>query len=240
MRLLRNPSKVIAMLRHAKSPVAEQRPRKASREVRRQQLIDATIATLARVGFSRTTLTEVAATAGLSHGLIIFHFETKEKLLTETLQFMAREYRDNWVRALDEAPRTPAAQMDALIRADFADAICAPERLAAWSALWAEAQSRPIYQENCAEYDLEYLKVIERLCTGLTEEGEYPSRPEHTARAIRVTLNGLWFDLMTMTNVLSREQSLATMFNMLMAFFPHHFDHDGAFEAIRPARVSAP
>ena len=79
----------------AKPTVIEQTPRKASREVRRQQLIDATIATLARVGFSRTTLTEVAATAGLSHGLIIFHFETKEKLLTETLQFMAREYRDN-------------------------------------------------------------------------------------------------------------------------------------------------
>lgn len=188
----------------AKNPVLEQAPRKASREVRRQQLIDATIATLARVGFSRTTLTEVAATAGLSHGLIIFHFETKEKLLTETLQFMAREYRDNWVKALDAAAGTPAAQMDALIRADFTDAICAPERLAAWSALWAEAQSRPIYQENCAEYDLEYLRVIERLCAELTEEGKYPSRPEHTARAIRVTLNGLWFDLMTMTSTLSR------------------------------------
>jgi TetR/AcrR family transcriptional repressor of bet genes len=208
----------------AKPPVLDQPPRKASREVRRQQLIDATIATLARVGFSRTTLTEVAATAGLSHGLIIFHFETKEKLLTETLQFMAREYRDNWVKALDAASKTPAAQMDALIRADFTDAICAPERLAAWSALWAEAQSRPIYQENCAE---------------LTEEGNYPSRPELTARAIRVTLNGLWFDLMTMTNTLSRSESLQTMFNMLMAFFPDHFDHDGAFATSRPRRASA-
>jgi AcrR family transcriptional regulator len=223
----------------AKIPVLEQTPRKASRQVRRQQLIDATIATLARVGFSRTTLTEVAATAGLSHGLIIFHFETKEKLLTETLQFMAREYRDNWVRALGEAAKTPAAQMDALIRADFTDAICAPDRLAAWSALWAEAQSRPIYQENCAEYDLEYLRVIERLCAELTEEGNYPSRPEHTARAIRVTLNGLWFDLMTMNNTLSREESLQTMFNMLMAFFPDHFDHGGAFETARPRRISA-
>jgi TetR/AcrR family transcriptional repressor of bet genes len=223
----------------AKPPVVDPIPRKASREVRRQQLIDATIATLARVGFSRTTLTEVAATAGLSHGLIIFHFETKEKLLTETLQFMAREYRDNWVRALDEADKSPAAQMDALIRADFTDAICAPERLAAWSALWAEAQSRPIYQDNCAEFDLEYLQVIERLCAELTAEGNYPSRPGHTARAIRVTLNGLWFDLMTMTNTLSRQESLETMFNMLMAFFPDHFDHGGAFEASRPRRLSA-
>lgn len=223
----------------AKPPVLDQTPRKASREVRRQQLIDATIATLARVGFSRTTLTEVAATAGLSHGLIIFHFETKEKLLTETLQFMAREYRDNWEKALAEAPKTPAAQMDALIRADFTDAICAPDRLAAWSALWAEAQSRPIYQENCADHDLAFLHVIERLCAELTEEGNYPLLPVHTARAIRVTLNGLWFDLMTMTNTLSRQESLQTMFNMLRAFFPAHFDHDGALEAFVPRQVTA-
>lgn len=223
----------------AKPPVIDQVPRKASREVRRQQLIDATIATLARVGFSRTTLTEVAATARLSHGLIIFHFETKEKLLTETLQFMAREYRDNWERALAEAPKTPASQMDALIRADFTEAICAPDRLAAWSALLAEAQSRPIYQANCADHDLAFLQVIEKLCAELTEEGNYPLLPVHTARAIRVTLNGLWFDLMTMTNTLSRQESLQTMFNMLMAFFPDHFDHGGAFDAAEPQRVNA-
>ena len=176
----------------------------------------------------------MAATAGLSHGLIIFHFETKEKLLTETLQFMAREYRDNWEKALAEAPKTPASQMDALIRADFTEAICAPDRLAAWSALWAEAQSRPIYQANCAEHDLAFLQVIEQLCADLTAEGAYPLLPVHTARAIRVTLNGLWFDLMTMTNTLSRQESLQTMFNMLTAFFPAHFDHAGAFDASEP------
>lgn len=223
----------------AKPPVLDQTPRKASREVRRQQLIDATIATLARVGYSRTTLTEVAATARLSHGLIIFHFETKEKLLTETLQFMAREYRDNWEKALEEAPKTPAGQLDALIRADFTDAICAPDRLAAWSALWAEAQSRPIYQENCADHDLAFLQVIERLCAELTDEGDYPVMPVHTARAIRVTLNGLWFDLMTMTNTLSRQESLQTMFNMLTAFFPGHFDHRGAVRRAGSKMVNA-
>ena len=43
-------------------------PRTMSREQRRTQLIEATISTLAARGYSRTTLTEVARTAGLSHG----------------------------------------------------------------------------------------------------------------------------------------------------------------------------
>ena len=101
------------------------------------------------------------------------------------------------------------------------------------------SQSRPIYQDNCAEFDLEYLQVIERLCTELTEEGGYASRPEHTARAIRVTLAGLWFDLVTMTTALPRSESLATMFNMLMAFYPRHFDHAGAFDGAVQDRLTA-
>ena len=55
--------------------------RKASRPVRRQQLIDATIAVLARKGYSALTVADVAKTAGLSVGIINFHFESKEKLL---------------------------------------------------------------------------------------------------------------------------------------------------------------
>ena len=106
-----------------KSRIDENAPRKASREARRQQFIEATIATLARNGYARTTLTEVAATAGLSHGLIIFHFQTKEQLLTETLLFLAREYRDNWMRALEAAPASAAARLEAMIRADFEESV---------------------------------------------------------------------------------------------------------------------
>ena len=58
-------------------------PRKQPRDTRRQQLIEATIETLAARGYARTTMTEVARTAGISHGLVNFHFETKEKLLAE-------------------------------------------------------------------------------------------------------------------------------------------------------------
>lgn len=207
-------------------------PRKASREVRRQQLIDATIATLARLGFARTTLTEVAATAGLSHGLIIFHFETKERLLAEALKYMAREYRDNWARAIDSAGLRPSDQLEALVRADFTAEICAPERLAAWNALWAESQSRPIYQEHCAAFDRDYLDTIERLCAELQREGGYLPAASHAARAIRVSLTGLWFDLMTQIYPATRQDSLQTMLNMLAAFYPRHFDHGGARETI--------
>ena len=53
-------------------------PRKLSREARRAQLIEATIKVVAERGYARATLTEVASRAGLSHGLVNFHFQSKE------------------------------------------------------------------------------------------------------------------------------------------------------------------
>nr|NIS43004.1 TetR family transcriptional regulator [Desulfuromonadales bacterium] len=48
--------------------------RTANREARRRQLIEATIASIAELGFTDTTLSTVTTRAGLSHGTINFHF----------------------------------------------------------------------------------------------------------------------------------------------------------------------
>ena len=94
-------------------------------------MIEATIESLASRGYAQTTVTDVAAASGVSHGLVNFHFETKEKLLTETLLYLAAEYRENWKDAMAGAATSPAAQLNALLLADFNEksarkASCAP------------------------------------------------------------------------------------------------------------------
>ena len=205
----------------------EATPRKASREHRRQQLIDATIETLARRGYASTTMTDVAVTAGVSHGLVNFHFETKEKLLTETLLFMAEEYRTNWTRALAAAPADPASQLNALILADFNDAICTRSKLNAWYSFWGEAQSRPLYQNMCGGNDLEYIRNLESICERLASEGSYSLNAERVARILRVTIEGLWLDLQSMSQPYSKAEALSTAYACVTAFFPKHFTTDG-------------
>src|SRR6187402_566373 len=88
----------------------EKRGRKASKEVRQLQLIEATIDSLAKRGYSETTMADVADGAGLSRGIVNFHFESKEKLLVATLQHMADEYSAHWRAALLKAGDDPARQ----------------------------------------------------------------------------------------------------------------------------------
>ena len=198
-----------------------------SREARRTQLMEATIETIAARGYSRTTLTEVARTAGLSQGLVLFHFDTKEKLLAETLMYLAQEYRQNWEAAMGTAGGNPADQLNALIEADFNPAICTPSRLAAWCAFWGEAQSRPLYQQAAAAWDDAYNRQLEGICARLSEQGSYGRDAVQVARIIRLTIEGVWLDLMTMAAPYSREDGLATARASAALCFPDHFAPTG-------------
>ena len=206
---------------------AEPQPRKMSRESRRAQLIESTIETLALRGYARTTLTEVARTAGLSHGLVNFHFETKEKLLSETLAYLAEEYRLNWLSYLEAAGEDPAAQLAALLLADFNATICTPAKLSAWCSFWGEAQSRPLYQVQCGSNDDAYNDRLEAIIARLIAEGGYTGNPVRIARVLRVTIEGVWLDMMTMSPPYTVEEGLATVHTCAAAFFPRHFSVAG-------------
>jgi len=206
-------------------------PRKLPRDARRLQLIEATIEVMAGAGYARTTLTEVARRAGLSHGLVNFHFQSKERLLAETLLYLAEEYRLNWTGALAAAGSAPAAQLEALLRADFHPAICTPERLAAWCSFWGEAQSRPIYQERCGANDDTYIATLEGIVSRLMAEGGYAGNPQRVARVLRNSVEGTWLDMMTMTAPYGREEAQATVLTCASLIFPRHFGPEGRLVA---------
>ena len=202
--------------------------RKISRDQRRQQLIEATMRVLARKGYSQTTLSNVAAEAGVSHGLVNFHFESKEKLLTATLMFMAEEYRQNWQAALKAAGEDPARQLGALLEADFNGVVWTQERSACWCAFWGEVQSRPIYQQECAANDDNYIETLQEICQALIEDGGYSLNAQRVARVLRFTSEGLWNDMLSMVVPYTREEALKTLFSCAEVYFPKHFTSAGA------------
>ena len=202
---------------------AEKRGRKASKETRRQQLIEATIDSLARRGYSETTMADVADGAGLSRGIVNFHFESKEKLLVATLQYMADEYAAHWRTALQKAGDDPARQLAVLVAADFDRAICNKRKLAAWCAFWGEAKSRPTYQALCGARDRAYHDVFVDLCAKLKQEGGYAFDPQAAALGLSAALEGLWLRLMMGTDSVTRESAHQAAADLLVALFPKHY-----------------
>ena len=83
--------------------------RTAAPEERRQQLIEAAIRCISNRGLGETTIATVAQDAGLSQGIINLHFKTKDGLLTETLRYLADEYRNALTAAGNEATATSSS-----------------------------------------------------------------------------------------------------------------------------------
>jgi AcrR family transcriptional regulator len=207
---------------------AERRGRKASKETRRQQLIEATIDSLAKRGYSETTMADVADGAGLSRGIVNFHFESKEKLLVATLQYMADEYSTHWRAALIKAGPEAADQLKALVAADFDRSICNKRKLAAWCAFWGEAKSRPTYQALCGARDEAYQREFVDLCSRLKQEGRYDFDPVATALGLSAMLEGLWLRLMMGTEQVTREIALRAALDYLASVFPKHYPRAAA------------
>jgi AcrR family transcriptional regulator len=210
-------------------PTTDQEPpkRKQPRGARRAQLIEATVDCLAQHGFARTTMSAVANTAGLSHGLVNFHFVSKDMLFVETLRHLAGEYRAHWIAALDAAPKDAAAQLHALLDADFRPPVCTPQRLAAWGAFWGEAQTRPIYREQVGANDREYNDRLEAMVQRMLDEHLYPGRADRMARVLRVLAEGVWLDMMTKSQSYGPEEARATVMTGAAGLFPRHFCETG-------------
>jgi len=201
--------------------------RKMPRESRRQQLIESTIEVLAARGYASTTLTEVARKAGLSHGLVNFHFTAKENLLSETLLYLSEEYRANTQTYLNAAGPTAAEQLDALMRADFDPKVSSPARVSAWLAFWGEAQGRPLYQQSVGGNDEKFVTYMEELCAQIVAQGGYALNVQRAARVLRVTGEGIWLDMVTMKTPYDMAEGQATVYAVAAAFFPQHFGPDG-------------
>jgi TetR/AcrR family transcriptional repressor of bet genes len=198
--------------------------RTAAPEERRQQLIEAAIRCIANRGLSETTIATVAQEAGLSQGIINLHFQSKDRLLTETLRYLADEYRNAFAEAVTLGESSPAAGLQAVVDLCFKRTICSREKLAVWFAFWGERRFRPTYRRICAARDNMHDDMVRVMCTRLCEQGDYPDvEPALVADGLSALTDGLWLDLLVRPETMSREQALRITRSYLADAFPRHF-----------------
>ncbi len=119
------------------------RPRRhAAEDVRRRQLIEATIDAIAAVGFHATTLVEIAGRAGVSPGLVAFYFRDKNGLLEATLRHLAVQLSASLI-ALQRDAATPRARVLAVVDATLGPTQFDRRTASVWLAFWAQVPVVP-------------------------------------------------------------------------------------------------
>lgn len=197
--------------------------RTASKEQRQAQLIRATIRTIAKRGLSETTMATVAAEAALSQGIINLHFQSKERLLEETLRYVVEEYRVAWYKAVDDSGKSAVDRLNALVAVDFDKQICQRNKLAVWYAFWGESGSRLTYRKIYAELGREYKQVLTGMCEEIISQGGYEASAWHIATGLVAMHAGLWLDLLLSPAEMNLEKAREISLSYLQGVFPGHF-----------------
>ncbi|HEY7660474.1 MAG TPA: TetR/AcrR family transcriptional regulator [Actinomycetota bacterium] len=162
---------------------------------RHQEILDAAARVITERGLAETRISDIAEQAGVSPGLILYYFDSKDRLLSEALTYANDQF---YLRTSREIRRIPSArdQLRRLIDLSVPGYLAEFGRLDEW-ALWIEVWVRALRDPEMAKdrevLDQRWRAQIADIVRGGQASGEFGSSadPEELALRIASLIDGL-------------------------------------------------
>lgn len=163
-------------------------PKVGMKDTRRQQLIDATMASIAELGLQNTTIISISKRAGLSSGIISHYFGGKQGLIEAALRYLLDQLGKELRERMAKTDRSPAQRLDCIIEANFSEFQRSALAAKTWLSFWARSMHEP------------GLKRLQRINNGrLYSNLRYsfaqvlpPERATEGARQAAAMIDGFW------------------------------------------------
>ncbi len=158
-------------------------------EVRRDEILRATCDEVAKRGFAHTRAADVAANLGVSTGLIFYHFESKDSLLSAAFAYAAE-------RDLERLDAAATGTGSALRRLARILTMYGPEGIGAGWALWIDAWAAALRSPEMAEVsqrlDVRWKETVAEVIRQGVDSGEMTcTDPSGAAWRITALIDGL-------------------------------------------------
>ena len=187
------------------------------------KLISSAIKNISQKGINETTMLDVSQGAGLSHGIVNFHFKSKELLLIETLKFVSNEYLESFQKCLVKSGSDPKKKIIAIIDNDFSKKICSRDKVALWFTFFSEVKFKPAYHKICKERDLYYQRIIEDIFRELINLEKSKISLINISNGLQALVMGLWLDQLEDPDTFNRKQAKQICFDYIKLNFPKQF-----------------
>jgi TetR/AcrR family transcriptional regulator, transcriptional repressor of bet genes len=170
--------------------------RKSNTDQRREEIIKAFMSVVANKGYAGASIQEIAKAAGLTPGLIHYHFKSKQEILITLfaqLEALVNQRMAARMDSLNEA--APLAALEALIDAFLAvDDSSNLMAVKCWTMISAEAVNNPELSQQYQRVLRKQLTLIEKLvkqATGKATVGKGQQRKiQSIAAAILAAIQG--------------------------------------------------
>jgi AcrR family transcriptional regulator len=172
-------------------------------EVRREEILTATVDLLDRVGLASIRVADVAAALGVSPALVFYHFGTKDSLVADAFAHAV----DRDLRRIDQATAhgtDPTDRLRRVLRLYGPTGAAAGWRL--WIDAWALAQREPVIRKVLRRLDERWCAVLREVIDEGVAEGTFTCPdPEATVARVSALIDGLSVATLVYQTV-SREQ----------------------------------
>jgi TetR/AcrR family transcriptional regulator, transcriptional repressor of bet genes len=169
--------------------------RRASRTVRREELIEATLACLQKYGHAGVSVRRISAAAGVSPGLINHHFPSITALVAAAYETLATTLLQSIRSHAEQVGAAPRERLRGFFQASFAPNLLNPAIFNAWLVFWSTVSHEP---EMRAVHDRTwsaYRATLESMLADLSRSSEAPSFDVRLAAiALSALLDGLWVE----------------------------------------------
>jgi TetR/AcrR family transcriptional regulator, transcriptional repressor of bet genes len=162
--------------------------RPAMEQLRRKELIQATLTAIHRAGEAEPTVAAICKFARVSSVSIVNHyFKNKQDLFECTMRELAGDFLGQ-VALRTQSARTPVERVFAVIDANFSPSQCTAEAVSSWLWFWSRTPSSPVFA------DIEratHGHVISELTRALSEL--LPTAEVHdAAESLMALMYGMW------------------------------------------------
>lgn len=188
--------------------------RRVAPEQRRELLIEAGLACLARGGILGFTIDQICAEAQVSRGLITHHFKSKDGLLAAIYERMIGR-----LLSVVEAPEEGTGHITAIIDASFALDALNRDSLRIWLALWGEIANNPALLKTHRRQYARYRKGVEAALHALAEERGQQADIPFVAMMFISLVDGLWLEWCIDPKQISERDAKDACYRLLEPFF---------------------
>src|SRR5437899_808394 len=144
---------------------------------RHQEILEAAARVITDRGLAETRISDIAERCGVSPGLILYYFESKDRLLVEALTHANDQF---YLRLSRELRRTPSVkeQLVRVIELSVPGLLPEFERLdewALWVEIWVRALRDPKLAKDREELDRRWRQSIADIIRRGRSTGEFPA-----------------------------------------------------------------
>jgi TetR/AcrR family transcriptional repressor of bet genes len=183
--------------------------RRASRQapdVRRHDLLAATINCLARLGPRGATGREICRQAGVSHGLLRHYFTDPENLLLETYLELCNTFIARFAEELRAPDPDPWKALDSFFAVLFSDEWASFDILGAWLAFWTLVRNNQDFAKVSEDFNRRLRELLQAGVARLPTAGRIPHAD--VAAILSAVMDGLWLEYCLSPDRLPRERAI--------------------------------